>query len=190
MQEAAQTGDGASNDEPMFSDPLGRWLFTISKVVAVLGGMILVALSVMLCVTIFSRKVFLWQVNGDYELVQMLGALAGSLLFPWCAIVGGNVVVDLLTSGLPVSVTRVLDRIGSFLLAIMAFLLAWRTGVFAINSHDSGAISAMLSWPLWIWQMLMVPSLALTGVIALYLAVSPRGLAERDRANAQGGTHL
>ncbi|MGE0231225.1 MAG: TRAP transporter small permease [Flavobacteriaceae bacterium] len=175
--------DGAG---PIFSDPLGRMLYRVSRLAAVLGGLILVGLSVMLCVTIFSRKIFLWQVTGDYELVQMLGAFAGSLLFPWCAIVGGNVVVDLLTAGLPKGLNRLLDRFGYLLLCGMALLLAWRTGVLAVDSRESHAISAMLSWPLWVWQALMVPGLALTGIISLYMALAPRALAEREAASEEG----
>lgn len=171
---------------PVFSDALGRTLHAVSKVAAVLGGLILVGLSAMLCITIFSRKVFLWQVAGDYELVQMFGALAGSLLFPWCAIVGGNVVVDLLTAGLPKGLNRALDRFGYLLLGAMTLLLAWRTGVLAVESRDSYSISAMLSWPLWVWQALMVPGLALTGIISLYMALAPRALAEREAASEEG----
>lgn len=134
----------------------------------------------MLCVTILARKLLGWQVTGDHELVQIFAAVSMSMLFPWCHLTGGNVIVDLLTVGLPRPVNRVLDRIGSLLLGAMALILAWRTGLLVEQTHARGTFTPLLAWPVWVPQALMIPGLLLTSIVGAYLAVAPRSLEVRD----------
>jgi len=183
--EAGPPGEGGPDLRP---DRVWRLLYVVSRVMAIGGGLVCVALAVMLVVTIFSRKVFLWQVTGDYELVQMFGAVAGSLFFPWCLLVGGNIIVDLFTAGAPERFNRALDRLSSLLLATIALLIAWRTGVQALQSESSGAISPMLSWPIWVFQMTMLPGFLVTAAVGVYLAVSPHGIEHRRSIPDSSGT--
>lgn len=170
---------------PVFGDAAGRLLARASIVLAVAGVAIICALAIMLCITIVARKLLGWQVNGDYELVQIFAAISVSMLFPWCHLTGGNVIVDLVTSGLPARVNLRLDRIGSLLIGAMALLLAWRTAVLAEQTRDQGAITPILAWPVWLPQALMLPGLVLTGCIGFYLALSPRAMIERARMTGQ-----
>lgn len=170
-----------------FADPLGRWLSRLSWAMAIAGTLVITGLAVMLVVTIFARKLLGWQVTGDHELVRMLGAVGVSLMLPWCQIVGGNVMVDLFTSNLRKGGRDTLDRIGSLLLAVMMGVLAWRTGVTVLASLANGSFSPMLAWPIWIFQMAMLPGLFLTSIGALYTALAPGALAAREAQAAQAG---
>lgn len=147
----------------------------LSKWAAILGGLMLCGLAIMLVVTIVGRKLFTWQVNGDYEIVQMVGALATSLLFPWCHLTAGNISVDVFTQRLPQIARSALDRFGSVLLAVLALLLAWRTLVLAIENEASGSMSAVLGWPVWLFQASLMPGLLLTAFVAAFLAIFPAG---------------
>ena len=167
---------------PPFEDAFGRALGRTSMVFAIVGVLLICALAIMLCVTIMARKLLGWQVTGDYELVQISAAVSMSLLFPWCHLTGGNVIVDLLTNGLPRPVNRALDRIGSLLLAVMALILAWRTSSLVVQTYGHGTFTPLLAVPLWIPQLLMLPGLLLTGVVGVYLAAGPRALQLRDEA--------
>ena len=171
---------GAGLGMPLFTDPLGRFISRAAMVLAIAGITIICVLACMLCLTIIGRKLFAWQVAGDHELVQIFAALSVSMLFPWCQITGGNVIVDLLTSGLSQQVNNTLDRIGSLLLGAFAFMLAWRTGILAEQTFARGTFTPMLAWPVWLPQALMIPGLLLTGVTGMYLALVPRALSERD----------
>ncbi len=165
---------------PDFEDPLGRALARTAMTLAILGVVVIAALACMLCVTIVARKLLGWQVTGDYELVQILAAVSMSMLFPWCHITGGNVIVDLLTSGLPRRANVALDRIGSLLLGAMALLLAWRTGLLAEQTYVRGSFTPLLAVPVWLPQALMVPGLLLTAMVASYLAFKPGAIEQRD----------
>ncbi len=167
---------------PPFPDAIGRMLGRTAFILAIVGVLIISALAVVLCVTIVARKLFGWQVNGDYELVQVSAAVSISMLFPWCHLTGGNVIVDLLTAALPRHVNRALDRAGSFLLAMMALVLAWRTGLLVQQTMAHGTFTPLLAWPVWIPQALMLPGLLLTTVVGVYLALAPRALQVRDES--------
>lgn len=170
---------GPAVSAPLFRDPMGRLLVRLSWALAVGGVLVLTGLAVMLIVTIVARKLFGWQVSGDHEIVRMFAAVSVPLLFPWCHIVGGNIVVDLLTTRFPAAANRVLDQIGSVLLALVMLLLAWRTGVLAAESHASGAFSPLLAWPVWLFQVLMLPGLVLTAINGLYLGLMPGAMDAR-----------
>ncbi|BCH23425.1 hypothetical protein MesoLjLc_31370 [Mesorhizobium sp. L-8-10] len=174
--DATATGLGM----PDFGDRVGRGLAWAAMILAIVGVLIIAALACMLCVTIVARKLFGWQVTGDHELVQILAAVSMSMLFPWCHITGGNVIVDLLTSGLPHRLNVSLDRIGSMLLGAVALLLAWRTGLLAEQTYLRGSFTPLLAVPVWLPQALMVPGLLLTAVVGSYLALKPRAIEERD----------
>lgn len=167
---------------PPFADPFGRLLGRTSLVLAIVGVLIICGLAAMLCVTIFARKLLGWQVTGDHELVQIFAAVSMSMLFPWCHLTGGNVIVDLLTTGLPRHVNRALDRIGSLLLGLMALVLAWRTGVLVDQTMSRGTFTPLLALPVWVPQALMIPGLLLTFVVGAYLALAPRALQLRDES--------
>lgn len=170
------------SDASVFSGAVGRALEAASRVLAIVGVLVICGLAMLLCVTIVGRKLFSWQVMGDHELVQIFAAVSVSMLFPWCHITGGNVIVDLLSTRFPAALNRWLDRIGSLLLGCVALLLAWRTGLLAEQSYARGSFTPLLAWPIWVPQMLMIPGLVLTGIVGLHLAFAPGALAERDAA--------
>ncbi|MCB1389023.1 MAG: TRAP transporter small permease [Rhodobacteraceae bacterium] len=155
------------------TDLTGHLLTRLSWLLAILGSLTICGLALMLVTSIVARKLLDWQVTGDYELVRMFGAVAVSLMLPWCTVTGGHVVVDLFTARLPGWAKGLLDRAGFLLLAAMAGLLAWRTGVLVQSTIVSRSFSPMLAWPLWIFQASMLPGLVLSGLIALFMAAFP-----------------
>lgn len=146
-------------------------MFHVCRWAAISGGLLLCGLAIMLVVTIVGRKLFAWQVNGDYEIVQMFGAVATSLLFPWCQITMGNIAVDIFTARLPDVMQSGLDRLGALFLAVLASLMAWRTGILAIQSEESGSISAVLGWPVWLFQAMIVPGLLLMAIVSISITL-------------------
>lgn len=152
---------------------VGLSLTRLSWLLAILGSLTITGLALMLVTSIVARKLLDWQVTGDHELVRMFGAVAVSLMLPWCTISGGHVVVDLFTEGLPGWAKGVLARLGYLMLGLMAALLAWRTGVLVQATIASHAFSPMLAWPLWVFQAAMLPGLVLSGLNALFVSVWP-----------------
>ena len=61
-----------------------------------------------------------------------------------------------------------MDALGSFLVGVFGALIAWRTAVGALAVKDVGETSAILGWPVWIAEALMVPGFVLLAAAGFY----------------------
>lgn len=149
----------------------GRWLLTLSRQAAIAGGLVFVLLVAMSLVSIVGRKLFAWPVPGDVELLQMCAAFASSAFFAYCHLVRGDVKVDFFTHNLAPRRVAGLDAVGSLLVGLFGALIAWRTAVGALAVKDVGETSAVLGWPVWVAQALMVPGFVLLAAAGFYMSV-------------------
>lgn len=149
--------------------PAGKFLLAVSKYLAIGGGLVFVGLVVMSIVSITGRKLFSWTVPGDVELLQMCAAFAASAFFAYCHLVNGDVKVDFFTHSLAPWKVAAMDALGSFLVGTFGALIAWRTAAGALAIKEVGETSAILAFPVWIAQALMVPGFALLAIAGFYL---------------------
>jgi TRAP-type C4-dicarboxylate transport system permease small subunit len=160
----------AGSPAPAFG-PGGRALLAASKYLAVAGGLVFVGLVVMSIVSITGRKLFSWPVPGDVEVLQMCAAFASSCFFAYCHLINGDVKVDFFTHNMGRRKVEAMDAFGSLLVGLFGALIAWRTTVGAISIKDVGETSAILGWPVWIAQGLMVPGFLLLAAAGFYTFV-------------------
>jgi TRAP-type C4-dicarboxylate transport system permease small subunit len=149
--------------------PLGRMLLKLSKIVAIAGGLIFVALVVMSIVSIVGRKLFSAVVPGDFEILQMGAAFASAAFFAYCHMNHGDVKVDFFTQYLAPRKVATLDAMGSLLIGLFGALIAWRTAVGAVSLKETHETSMILGWPVWIAQALMVPGFILMAIVGFYM---------------------
>ena len=180
MQESELAAGMAPVMDGRIYGPGGRLLFNGSKYLAIAGGLVFVGLVVMSIVSIVGRKLFAWVVPGDVELLQMCAAFASSAFFAYCHISNGNVKVDFFTHNLTPRMIARLDAFGSLLVGLFGTLIAWRTAVGALSVMEVGETSAILGWPVWVAQMLMVPSFAMLAAVGFYLFVFNLRLSVRE----------
>jgi TRAP-type C4-dicarboxylate transport system permease small subunit len=133
-----------------------------------LGGLIFVILVVMSVISIVGRKLFNSPIEGDVELIQMSTAVGMAAFFPYCEVHDHNIKVDVVTNWMPQRMRAALDALAHGLLAVMAALLAWRTGLQSLDIGAAGEVSTLLLVPMWIPQSLMVPSFVLLCLTALF----------------------
>ncbi|MBI4985195.1 MAG: TRAP transporter small permease, partial [Rhodocyclales bacterium] len=141
--------------------PYGRALLALTRVCAMAGGAVFVALVAMSIVSIVGRKLFSAPVPGDVELLQMCAAFASASFFAFCHLNHGDVRVDFFTTWLPRGGRTALDACGSLLVGLFGALLAWRTAAGALALKEVGETTAILGWPVWVAQALMVPGFVL-----------------------------
>jgi TRAP-type mannitol/chloroaromatic compound transport system permease small subunit len=177
-----EVGSGPTGSGPSSFGPGGRMLVAVSKSAAICGGLVFVALVVMSLVSIVGRKLFALPVPGDVEVLQMCAAFASSAFFAYCHLVGGDVKVDFFTHNLAPRKVALLDAVGSVLVGSFGALLAWRTGAGAWAIKEVGETSAVLGWPVWVAQALMVPGFLLLAIAGFYLAVHRLAAAVRPDA--------
>ncbi len=149
--------------------PGGRALLAMSKYLAIVGGLVFVALVVMSIVSITGRKLFVMPVPGDIEILQMCAAFASSTFFAYCHLVNGDVKVDFFTHNLARPKVAAMDAIGSLLVGLFGALIAWRTAAGALGAFSVGETSTIIGWPLWIPQGLMVPGFVLLAASGFYM---------------------
>lgn len=150
--------------------PVGQHLFRASKVSAITGGLIFVAIVLMSIISIVGRKLFSAPVPGDVEVLQMAAAFASASFFSYCHLNGGDVKVDFFTAKASPATVHRLDAFGSLLVGLFGALITWRAAVGALAIKASGETSMILGWPIWVAQVLMVPGFLLMALAGFYMA--------------------
>lgn len=151
-------------------DLVEHYLILAGKAMAVSGGLLFIGLIVMSLVSIVGRKLGFGSVNGDIELMQAGTAVAATAFLPYCTLLGEHIKVEFFTENMRDSLKRPIDGAAEVLFAIVSAILAWRTTLSAISTHESQEVTTLVSLPLWIPLALLVPSLLLMAVCAAYRA--------------------
>ncbi|WP_211097944.1 TRAP transporter small permease [Ahrensia kielensis] len=148
-----------------------RTATSLAKLMAVLGGLLLIFLIVMTCVSIVGRGFntignmsfvkdnmssiagFLQQfapITGDFELVEISMALAIFLFLPWCQLNRGHASVDLFTQRLLSSRgNEYLALIWEFLLVVITVVITWRLYAGMRDKMLYNETTFLLTWPVW-----------------------------------------
>lgn len=148
----------------------GRQLDALSRLLAGIGGLLLVAITLMASYSIAMRVLFDEPLLGDVELVQMGCGIAIVFFLPLCQLRSGNVIVDVFTLHASARVRSRLDALGGLLMAVAAALLAWRSLLGMLDAHGSGEESIIMGLPVW-WSMsAFAPGFALLALVSLYTA--------------------
>jgi TRAP-type C4-dicarboxylate transport system permease small subunit len=120
----------------------------IARVLAILGGILLVGLAALVTTSVAMR----WSggpgVNGDFEMVQMGLALAVFSFLPLCQARRGNVMVDTFTMRLPGWAQAGLDVLWDLVYAGFAGFIAWRLSIGAYEAYSSHTTSMVLGIPI------------------------------------------
>jgi TRAP-type C4-dicarboxylate transport system permease small subunit len=145
---------------------LGPMLNVIAVLLAYLGGAVVCAVGLLSAASIIGRSAFGRPVTGDFELVEIGIAVAGSLFLPYCQAKRGHIVVDLFTLKAAQRTISYLDRFGDLLMAAALLVVGWRTGVAAHDLLRSGETSMLLGFPKWLGYAATVPGTIMAGLIA------------------------
>ena len=161
--------------EPLFlkrapTDPVGRVLYEASRLVALAGGLVLVAMTVMTLVSIAGRALFSTPLPGDYELVQVGCAIAVAAFLPLTQMRGGHVIVDFFTVNAHPALRAGFDALGAALVGLCGGVFAWRLAVGAISLKEANDQTTILGLPTWIPVAAMAPCFALLAAAGIYTA--------------------
>lgn len=162
-------------------DIVGRLLYRLSVIVALLGGVVLTAVTVMTVYSIVGRHLvsFTWfrdlpvigqfrPVTGDFELVELGCAVAIFAFLPYCQMVRGNVAVDFFTANAHPRTKAWLACLGNGLFTLIAGLLTWRLYHGYLDMERYGQTSMVLRIPIYWAYMPAVATMALLTVVCAY----------------------
>ncbi len=151
--------------------PWGRMLYQLTRLFAIAGGLGFVALVIMSLISIVGRKIASTPVPGDIEVMQMGTAIASAAMLAYCEMERHHLRVDFFTANISPRLREQLDALSHLLLALVAVLVAWRTGAAALSLKEAGETSMILAWPVWVVVAALVPSFLLLALAGVYNAV-------------------
>jgi TRAP-type C4-dicarboxylate transport system permease small subunit len=131
------------------TDPVGRVLWQITSVLAVLGGALCCFMAAMITVSVTGRYLFAAPIPGDYDLIAIMSGCAVFAFLPYCQLVRGNVVVDFFTTGITPRNRAILDTAGSLFYLLIAILFTWRLYFGMLELRSSGEVLANFNFYRW-----------------------------------------
>ena len=163
------------------ADRVGRALLGLSKIVAIFGGLILVAITLLTVYSILGRELtslgwlpqffpfsLIRPVTGDFELVELGCGVAIFTFLPYCQIVRGNVIVDFFTAKSSRRIKSALALAGNAAYAAIAIILTWRLWHGASDLRAFGETSMVLRVPIWWAYVPAFATLVLLSLVCLY----------------------
>jgi TRAP-type C4-dicarboxylate transport system permease small subunit len=148
-----------------------RWLTPAAELMAFAGGAIFVTIAILSAGSIVSRALWSRPLQGDYELVQLGGAVFVSLCLPICQLLHANIIVDFFTTRASAATRTRLDAFGALMLALVMSLLAWRLAAGTLSMREAGETTTILGWPLWYAYAAMIPGVALCALAGFATAL-------------------
>lgn len=164
---------------------LSRLVEGLARLLAIVGGLVLVAITLVTVVSITGRA-FIWAglrpVPGDFELVEAGVGFAIFSFLPWCQLKRGHATVDVFTSFLSDSVNRVIDLISELLMTGVICLIAWRLWYGMQDKIRYNETTFILQFPVW-WPYAACMVAAAIGVIISFYVL---GVRVREVATGRG----
>ncbi len=172
---------------------------------AVIGGLVLTALILLVCVSVLGRggnTFAYWSavetgapalsdamkasgigpVPGDFELVEAGIAFAIFAFLPLCQLRSGHATVDVFTSFLPARANAWLKAIWELCLTCAILLIAWRLFFGLQDKFQTGEITFILAFPIWWAYALSFVAAVAAAIVATWCAYARVAEAATGRA--------
>lgn len=133
--------------------------------IAVLGGLLALAVAMLATASVVMRWLFDAPIDGDFEYVKMATAVAVFAYLPYTQARRGNVMVDTFTGWLPEAARNLLDAFWDLVFAGLLGYLAYCLFFGTIAAFVSGETTMQRQLVLW-------PSIALCTLLAALLAMT------------------
>lgn len=154
--------------------PSNLWSRALERAVDILvlaAGWWLIALSVLTCVEMVTRKLFSFSLQGIDEVGGYTLAIVSAIGFSYTLISRGHTRIDFLIGKLPARARAALNTLAMLTLAGMAVFAVWRGWVVVSESIEfQSHATTPLQTPMWLPQSMWLVGWALFMVVALYMA--------------------
>jgi len=170
-----------------------RLMTSLARFMAVLGGLVLTALILMICVSILGRALNtllhsgpvvavlgdfartllntgVGPILGDFELVEAGVAFAIFAFIPFCQITAGHATVDIFTSGLSVQANRFIQMIVDIVFAAVLILIAVQLYEGMLSKMQYRETTFMLRFPVWWAYAASLSAAGVSAIVGVYVA--------------------
>jgi len=170
-----------------------RLFLTISRIMAILGGIVLSVLILIICLSILGRtantilnsdavqaiipgladwliKAGIGAIRGDFELVEAGMAFAIFAFLPLTQVTAGHATVDIFTSWMPDRALRVLRAAIEILFAVTLVVIAVQLKSGMDGKISSGQTTFLLQFPVWWSYAASVVGAGVAAIVGVYMA--------------------
>lgn len=167
-------------------------MMTLSRGLAMIGGIVLSALILMTCISILGRHassalnsdmvqsvapglaawllgIGVGPIYGDFELTELGMGFAVFCFLPLCQITAGHARVDIFTSFLRDAINRWLRLIIELVFLAAIALIAWRLSLGMSSRMRTGQTTYLLEWPVWWPYAACMAAASVAVIVALYM---------------------
>lgn len=167
----------------------------LSRAMAYIGGIVLVALIILTCLSVTGRalngmlhsdlfqtylpgfahwaiSIGIGPINGDFELVEAGIAFSIFAFMPLCQISGSHAAVDIFVSNIRGRASRILRLATDILFAVVMTMIAVQLYHGMMSKLHTGQTTLLIEFPVW-WAY--APSLvgaSITAIVALYVVLN------------------
>jgi len=175
-----------------------RFMNNLARFMAILGGIVLTALIILVCVSVLGRTLngFLHSapvvavlgdfaktlldagvgpILGDFELVEAGVAFAIFAFIPFCQITGGHATVDIFTSALPLKVNRLLQMVIDIVFAGILILIAMQLYEGMLSKMQYRETTFLLQFPVWWSYAASLVAAVVSAIVGVYIAIIRMG---------------
>lgn len=165
----------------------------LTRLFALLGGIVLTVLIVMVCVSILGRSLNsvligdllqsvipgiantllatgIGPITGDYELVEAGMAFVIFSFLPLCHLNGAHASVDIFTQKLPARARHLLRMAIEIIFATVLTLIAYQLFLGMLSKQGSGQTSFLLEFPIWWAYAFSVLGAVVAAFVGIYIA--------------------
>ncbi len=167
-------------------------MLTIARAMALIGGLVLTALIVLVCVSVLGRglnsllqgpvgslapdfaakmlALGVGPVNGDFEIVEAGIAFAIFAFLPLCQITSGHATVDIFTARLPAGLRRFLAALIECVFAIVLVVIALKLYEGMESKRRYGETTFLLQFPIWWSYAASLFAAVIAAIMGIYMA--------------------
>jgi TRAP-type C4-dicarboxylate transport system permease small subunit len=133
--------------------------------IAVLGGLLALAVAILVTASVLLRWLFNAPIDGDFEFVKMATAIAIFAYLPFTQARRGNIIVDTFTGGLSDVNRARLDAFWDIVYALAACFCTYALFVGTVEAMRSGETTMQR-------QLLVWPSIGVSALLCSLLALT------------------
>lgn len=149
-----------------------RWLSMLSVILAGFGGLILALISLLTVASVIGRELIplgFSPIPGDFELVEVGGAVAVFSFLPYCHMNKGHMTVDFFISPLPTVMYNFTTLLGDLAVLGFSILIAMRMCLGLLEKISYKESTMILGLPLWYGYAFSMAGTLLFAVVSLFM---------------------
>jgi len=123
-------------------------LYWCSRILTAVGMIVLLAMVLLLVSDITSRRVFNSPFPWSLETVKVMLVVVVAPAISFCAIQGGHISIDLVTSRFPVKIRRVVYAFIYLLSVVLFSTMAWGSYTYGLSIWEAHRITGVLPIPI------------------------------------------